>query len=220
MPLSTAIIATPIQVYLCNSDLASERKTHAELTRYTRYPTSNPPAITFTVGLTSYKGVLGSNFNYGDYANATPAFRNGGDGFWGANGLFTLDAWKAPIKMVQITDGTSNTFMVGEDTFDPAWANIIAPAGNEFSWAHAVGGVRTCAIPPNTTKHINGNPVNFSSTSGNEWGVYNGFKSSHPGGVHFLFADGTVRFIGNGIALGNYRALASYAGNEVVEIPQ
>ena len=45
------------------------------------------------VGLTSYKGVLGSNFNYGDHANATPAFKYGGDGFRGANGLFSLDIW-------------------------------------------------------------------------------------------------------------------------------
>ncbi len=48
------------------------------------------------MGLTSYKGVLGGNFDYGDFANANPAFANGGDGFWGGNGVFTLDRWKSP----------------------------------------------------------------------------------------------------------------------------
>ena len=216
---STATIATPIPVYLCPSDQAYSRKIHAELTRYTRYPTSSSAATTITVGLTSYKGVLGSNFNYGDFANATPAFKNSGDGFWGANGLFSLDVWKAPIKMVGITDGSSNTFMVGEDFFNPDWANVTAPAGNEFSWAHSVGAVRTCAMPPNNTRHPNGTPIVVTSGSSSEWGSYNGFKSQHPGGVQFLYADGTVRFIEQSIALGTYRAMASYAGNEVVNLP-
>jgi prepilin-type N-terminal cleavage/methylation domain-containing protein/prepilin-type processing-associated H-X9-DG protein len=217
---ASSATAIPITVYLCPSDTAAERRTHAELTRYTRWPTRNSGAITITVGLTSYKGVLGSNFNYGDWANATPAFRNGGDGFWGANGLYSLDVWKSPIKMVQVTDGTSNTLMVGEDTFDPNWANVTAPAGNEFSWAHSVGAVRTCAMPPNTIKRLNGNAINVTSGNSGEWGSYQGFKSRHTGGVQFLFGDGTVRFIDNQIALGNYRALASYSGNEVVSVPQ
>jgi prepilin-type N-terminal cleavage/methylation domain-containing protein len=217
---ATSAIATPIQVYLCPSDEASSLKSYAELTRYTRYPSSSSAATTITVGLTSYKGVLGSNFNYGDFANATPAFKNSGDGFWGANGICTLDAWKAPIKMVQITDGTSNTFMVGEDTLDLRWANVTAPAGNEFSWAHSVGTIRTCAIPPNQIARANGTAINVTSGNAGDWGTYNGFKSKHLGGVQFLFADGTVRFISNSIALGNYRALASYNGNEVVELPQ
>jgi prepilin-type processing-associated H-X9-DG protein len=213
---ATSAIATPVPVYLCPTDPAFGPKTHAELTRYTRWPGNT--ASTILVGLTSYKGVLGSNFNYGDFANATPAFRNSGDGFWGANGLFSLDVWKAPIKLVQITDGTSNTFMVGEDFFNPAWANVTAPAGNEFSWAHAVGAVRTCAMPPNNLTHPNGTPINVASSNSREWGSYNGFKSKHQGGVHFLYADGTVRFIDNSVPLGTYRAMASYAGGETVNI--
>jgi prepilin-type processing-associated H-X9-DG protein len=109
--------------------------------------------------------------------------------------------------------------MVGEDWFDARWANVTAPAGNEFSWAHSVGTVRTCAIPPNTTMRANGNQINVTSGNSGEWGTYNGFKSRHPGGVQFLYADGTVRFIEQSITLGNYRAMASYAGNEVVNLP-
>jgi prepilin-type N-terminal cleavage/methylation domain-containing protein/prepilin-type processing-associated H-X9-DG protein len=200
----------PVAVYQCPSDQISSLKTFSETSRYSQTPV--------LVGLTNYKGVLGSNFNYGDYANATPPFRNGGDGFWGANGLFSLDVWKAPIKVSQITDGTSNTLMVGEDIFTPDYANGSQP-GNGFAWAHSVEATLTCAMPPNNLTHPNGTPINTTSTNASEWGSYHGFKSRHTGGVQFLYADGTARFIVNSIALGTYRAMASYNGGEVIDSP-
>jgi prepilin-type N-terminal cleavage/methylation domain-containing protein/prepilin-type processing-associated H-X9-DG protein len=200
--------ALPVPVYQCPSDAVASLRTFTERSRYTQ-----TPAV--LVGLTSYKGVLGSNFNYGDYANQTPPFVNGGDGFWGANGLFSLDVWKNPIKIVQIIDGSSTTFMVGEDIFTPDYANGTQP-GNGFSWAHSVEATLTCAMPPNNLKHPNGTPINTTSTNQKEWGSYHGFKSRHPGGVQFLYGDGSVRFIHDSIALGTYRAMASYKGGEVV----
>jgi prepilin-type processing-associated H-X9-DG protein len=128
--------------------------------------------------------------------------------------------WKSPIKLTQITDGTSNTFMVGEDTFNATYGNTTGPAGNGYSWAHSVEATLTCAIPPNTFTHANGSAINLTSGTAGEWGTYHGFKSRHSGGVQFLYADGTVRFIANGVALGNYRAMASYNGNEVVDLTQ
>jgi prepilin-type processing-associated H-X9-DG protein len=41
----------------------------------------------------------------------------------------------------------------------------------------------------------------------------------HPGGLHFAFADGSVRWIGNEIDLSTYRALATMAGHESVSAP-
>ena len=40
------------------------------------------------------------------------------------------------------------------------------------------------------------------------------FRSAHPTGINFAFADGSVRFISQDIALGTYRALATRAGGE------
>ncbi|HJZ54992.1 MAG TPA: DUF1559 domain-containing protein [Gemmataceae bacterium] len=206
--LGTSVaLGQPVPTLLCPSDQMSSLRTFAERSRYSQ--------TTFTVGLTSYKGVLGSNFNYGDYANATPPFVNSGDGFWGANGLFSLDVWKAPIALVAITDGTSNTFLVGEDIWTADYANGTQP-GNGFAWAHSVEATLTCAMPPNNLKHTNGNPINTTSNSASEWGSYHGFKSRHTGGVQFVYADGSVHFIPNSITLGTYRALASYKGGEVL----
>jgi prepilin-type processing-associated H-X9-DG protein len=163
--------------------------------------------------LTSYKGVLGANWNYGIYPNGPPPTR-GGDGFWGANGIFTLNSWQAPVRLTDITDGTSNTFLVGEDIFNAnAATSTDTTAGEGYAWAHAVETTLTCAIPPNV-KGPNGLPVPYT-----DWQDYHGFKSYHSGGVQFVFADGSVRFISDAIALGTYRALATYNAGEVVAVP-
>lgn len=212
--IPTASIATSlgtaqsIPTYLCPSDQMSSLKTFNQMSRYAG-------GSTYLVGLTSYKGVLGSNFNYGDFANATPSFTYTGDGFWGANGLFSLHVWKTPITLVGITDGTSNTFMVGEDIYTPAYANGTQP-GNGFSWAHSVEATLTCAIPPNYLKHANGTPIDVTSNNQSEWGSYHGFKSRHTGGVQFAYGDGSVHFVRDTIPLSTYRALASYNGGEVL----
>src|SRR5262249_5164505 len=155
--------------------------------------TSRYSQTAFLVGLTNYKGVLGSNFNYGDYANATPAFVNSGDGFWGANGIFSLDRWKAPLTLVTITDGTSNTFLVGEDIWTADCANGSEPC-HGFAGAPSVEATPTCAMPHNTLKHTNGTQIDTTSNSTSEWGTYHGFQSKHTGGVQFVYAGGYVHF--------------------------
>src|SRR5262245_32941379 len=113
---NSSAISGVIKPFLCPSDRAASLGQFAESTRYMRNPDGS--YATIVVGLTTYKGVLGSNWNYGIYVNRNPPPINGGDGFWGANGIFTLESWMSPLRLTDITDGTSNTFLVGEDIFD------------------------------------------------------------------------------------------------------
>jgi prepilin-type processing-associated H-X9-DG protein len=66
------------------------------------------------------------------------------------------------------------------------------------------------------------NSVEPGSAGGGPYDLYYRmalFRGDHPGGVNFLFADGSVHFLANGIDLVTYQALSTRAGGEIVSEP-
>ncbi len=152
-------------------------------------------------------------------------------------------------SIVSITDGTSNTVFMSEKlavhTTDtrtsssaPAGMNrdvrgsIITPmmGGNTFSGMFPPNSMNTdvsmgCppsgdpALPP--INDIRGmfctNNADVSAATGGQWQV--AARSQHTGGVNACLADGSVRFVRDGLPEALYRALGTRAGDEVAELP-
>jgi len=156
------------------------------------------------LGTTNYRGVCGNNWAWGNYQNTGPTGNN--NGLDVGNGIFFRTDYTRPIKMTSITDGTSNTFMVGED---------IPSMNQHNTWVFFNHTTGTCSIPPNNAMRA-GQP-GFQNPG--DWPNVYSFRSRHTGGLNFALADGHVTFITEGIDLTLYRNLATYAGGEVTNTP-
>jgi prepilin-type processing-associated H-X9-DG protein/prepilin-type N-terminal cleavage/methylation domain-containing protein len=124
------------------------------------------------------------------------------------------------VRVADITDGTSQTLMAGErppsadERFGRWYAgvgqNLDGDADCYLSVAELNRTFRAPMCEPGPYHFAPGTPDNMCDTFH--------FWSPHPGGAHFLFADGSVRFL-------KYSAdailpqLATRAGGEPVELP-
>ncbi len=201
---SLAVVATPIGLLQCPSDNSNQARTDS----------SDLGGV--LVGVTNYKGVAGSNWGNdffplsAETQFSTPYRNQGANGSF--NGLEQGDGifWRADIRSGRlqiraIIDGTSNTFMIGEDIPDMILWN---------AWSYANGATGTCAIPPNVGVYVP--PLTQTTTDIGDWPERYSFRSRHDGGLNFAMADGSVHFVSQDLAIATYRALATIAGEEVV----
>lgn len=121
-----------------------------------------------------------------------------------ASGMFQT---VQPVRFANVSDGTSNTLMLGEMSWDSL------RFGTRYrSWLR--GG------NPNTSSFVVGcrnitNGINAGLKT-NLIAPYNDFPlgSMHPGGCNFALGDASVRYISESILIATYRALASRDGGE------
>jgi len=126
-----------------------------------------------------------------------------------------------PVGITQITDGTSLTYMVGEQDyalrnyfFNPPDPRAGMPRGGNGVWCDGYPASATFSAygPFNSHEYFRpSSRPDFREVSG-----LASFRSQHPGGAHFLYADGSVRFLKEGVHPPVYRALSTRAGGEVL----
>ncbi|MCA9017329.1 MAG: DUF1559 domain-containing protein [Planctomycetaceae bacterium] len=130
------------------------------------------------------------------------------------------------IKFRDLTDGASNTIVVGERSHQHQFVGATTVIQADSTWYAAIpnatrpagmamasmtegpaslilghvgqGGMMTMHHPPNTTNHI----ANFSS--------------KHEGGAHFLLGDGAVRFLSENMNYDTFRHLGTIRDGNVI----
>jgi prepilin-type N-terminal cleavage/methylation domain-containing protein len=111
-------------------------------------------------------------------------------------------------KMASILDGTSNTLLVGE------WTTKTNIRRTTF-WGYTYTSYNQSEICLGAVPDVFGTP-DYSLIGNGNTTSKRAFASFHVGGVHFLMADGAVRFISSNINRPTLAALATIAGGEVV----
>ena len=164
-----------------------------------------------TMALINYRGVSGSNWGINGlgatnnnpigsaHPNTDPDPAFGQKGLDAGNGIFYREDGSRKLTTLAITDGTSNTLMVGESShsFDQHCGGWAFP-----NYVHG-----TCAIP-----------LNFKDPGGTvaNWKNRYSFYSYHTAGGNFAKADGSVIFVSESINITSYRNMATIKGGEVV----
>ncbi len=148
------------------------------------------------VATSNYKGVMGDNQMAQTSSFGGSPFCNQGQ--LECTGMIwrTSEIWKR--KMKDILDGTSATLLIGEDVPRYNWHAM---------WSFSNGDSCSTYAP------LNYKPFPPAPAT---WWDMRGFRSAHPGGAHFCFVDGSVRFLDENIQLQVYRGLSTIEGGESV----
>jgi prepilin-type N-terminal cleavage/methylation domain-containing protein/prepilin-type processing-associated H-X9-DG protein len=171
-------------------------------------------------------------------ANAADGLTIAFTGYLAVNGqnLFSFDGsiyWNSKVKFVDITDGTSNTLLVGER---PPSADLV------YGWWYAGAG-QSYTLPDGTFADTGSTDVSLGAA---EYFVRTGFDSSincptgpysfgpgrlddpcaqfhfwslHTSGANFLLADGAVRFLSYDTPQSLMVAMSTRAKGEPVSLP-
>lgn len=186
-PESVWIRTMPLQVYICPSDL--------------------------NTGVVMLTGVIGEPIGN--------AATNSYAACYGVNGQIDVEpengtglmCRNSRFRRQEVADGVSYTLAIGERC---CWLA-------QTPWAGVLTGVEVPTMPgaPVHAAVTEGAPTQVMARIGNRQLLSENsepydFFSPHSSFVHFVFADGTVRAIGNGVSIPVLQALGTRAGNETL----
>jgi prepilin-type N-terminal cleavage/methylation domain-containing protein/prepilin-type processing-associated H-X9-DG protein len=188
-----------VQIYMCPSDPLVTNKSPGT-------PPSGGRALTSYLGITGNDEWLESGF-YGSN---------------GRNGMFPVYSWigstmdKSGVRMLSVTDGLSNTTMVGErPPADP-----VTSGGFRWGWWRGSDFNTVLGNPSRESSIVTGcpDPAYFRPDNPNNKCAATHYWSMHPGGANWLLGDGSVRFIPYSAGTTTLPQMASRDGGEVIQL--
>ena len=133
---------------------------------------------------------LGATDYGGLYGEAIPPHPTNGS-WYAENGVMIYDR---AFSIVDITDGTSNTLVIAENSMFSVWADGQWINGlNLFDQKYAIN-------------YIPSNPRFLEDE----------IRSAHPGGANAAVCDGSARFLNETMSLATLKAILTRAGGETV----
>jgi prepilin-type N-terminal cleavage/methylation domain-containing protein/prepilin-type processing-associated H-X9-DG protein len=113
------------------------------------------------------------------------------------------------VHLTDVTDGTSNTLMLGEMSWTDANYYRVWTRGTYDDTTNPDRDTTCCR---NVANAINSTPYNGSNNANNT-----SFGSEHAArGANFAMGDGSVRWVSASISLGTYLSVASMNGGELI----
>jgi prepilin-type processing-associated H-X9-DG protein/prepilin-type N-terminal cleavage/methylation domain-containing protein len=165
------------------------------------------PLPRFRVRLTDVSDGLSSTFAVGEAAGGNPYF--------------------LVADLANPSQPVTEPFINGPAVMDQAWS--AASLGDpQHPWYAGLFGVTAqYGLAPDPRDEPMNRRPGTPTIVGSDRSGYNvsgrdrvsGFRSMHPNGCNFLYADGSVRWVSQGIDPAVYRALSTYAGGEAVSPP-
>lgn len=237
-PSNVAVISTPLEVFVCPSGPGSakdrvytETWTAADISAQLGSPgpiPGLPPTLTFTTGPSDYRPIQG----------VLDPFRPLSGHSGNTNGAmketiiippgFGLSSTINSNRIVDITDGTSSTILLGEclggnKIYISGRVRGTAPGDawamyNGGGWGDIMNGEEYLlgslysysTLPPTT-----GGPCPMNCTNLRNTGMY----SLHPGGAQFLMCDASVKFLTANIDAPTFASLVTRAYGDTFVMP-
>ena len=198
-PSRALLYATPVTIYYC--------------------PSARPPALYGSSAKSDYCGNAGTVYVSTNYTNT-------GNGSYDGVVVRTN---AQPITLLMITDGTSNTVMVGEKWLNPnqwghdggdnePWPNagwdedVVRIGGGTFTYTNPMTGASVTIPRTPQPNDLAPNP-----SSGSVWNQQ--FGSPHTGGMNTLMCDGSVRLVAFGVDAATWAAACSRNRGETLQLP-
>ena len=204
-------LAKRMPSFLCPSDATTGGN------RLRLFPPQEPPG-TDNDGLSNYVGNVGNNiwsdpwgvrcFNLDETSENLALFKTA------HTGMLIL---AAPIRIVDVTDGTSNTIIIGERDYEDnfhgnhggsLWAGVDEWITMDTAKANGIANKLLTFFDDAGTMVINAGSAGQNPTGAVHGEAVDSYSSKHPGGACFVLADGSTRFINEQIAPNTFRNLS------------